>query len=40
MDHFSTAKSRMRELHIDQGFERIRDLRALPAMLEAQAGTL
>lgn len=40
MDHFSTAKSRMRELQIDQGFERIRDLRALPILLEAQAGTL
>jgi phosphoglycolate phosphatase-like HAD superfamily hydrolase len=40
MDHFSTAKSRMRELHIGQGFERIRDLRTLPAMLEAQAETL
>jgi phosphoglycolate phosphatase-like HAD superfamily hydrolase len=40
MDHFSTAKSRMRELQIDQGFERIRDLRALPAMLAAQIETL
>jgi len=33
MDHFSTAKDRMRALQGEQGFERIRDLRPLPRML-------
>lgn len=37
MDHFSTAKGRMRALQIDQGFERIRDLRAVPLMLAGDA---
>lgn len=33
VDHFSTAKDRMRALATEQGFERIRDLRPLPEML-------
>lgn len=40
MDYFSTAKSRMRALQSDRGFERIRDLRAIPHMLGADAAIL
>ncbi|WP_458095615.1 HAD family hydrolase [Roseomonas sp. WA12] len=34
-DHFSTAKSRMRALAAEHGFPVIRDLRGLPALLDA-----
>lgn len=34
-DHFSTAKPRMRQLAAEHGFPTIRDLRGLPALLDA-----
>jgi phosphoglycolate phosphatase-like HAD superfamily hydrolase len=34
-DHFSTAKPRMRQLAVERGFPIIRDLRGLPALLDA-----
>jgi phosphoglycolate phosphatase-like HAD superfamily hydrolase len=35
MDHFSTAKPRMRALAAEHGFPTLRDLRGLPALLDA-----
>lgn len=40
MDHYSTAKDRMRALQGEQGFERIRDLRPLPQMLGIGVGQI